>query len=288
MVARAPAFAGIDVCLTVSLTAFLNYIGGIAVLTIDPPVATQRVSADGSLGREVSGLIFAIYGSVLCLNAFAVLHMVLDDTGLLVVLVTEGNPVVGGICTRKLDAVAQTASALEVCRFEHQGRQSIVIGPFVDTEFISGSCKVAGNDMSVEHLDIAESQSTAVHNRTLVEVAEVFTGLCINNLDVAVVVYAVELAVVVAEVTDLGSIIALGVFCAFLFGEVPAFIELQRRSLNFGGDDDFLTSNAGGCHSYQELIIVGRTAFAVSTNLIGIIKCYSYCTTGLAQRSDIG
>ena len=112
--------------------------------------------------------------------------MVLDDTGLSV-FVTKGNPVIGRICAYDFHTVAQTACALEVCGLKYQLGQSVVLRPFVNAEFLPGCCKVAGKDMSVDSLDIAECQRTAGYDFALVEVAEVCAGLCIDNLDIAVV-----------------------------------------------------------------------------------------------------
>lgn len=109
--------------------------------------------------------------------------MVLDDTSLSV-FVTKGNPVIGRICAYDFHTVAQTACALEVSGLKYQLGQSVVLRPFVNAEFLPffGCCKVAGKDMSVDSLDIAECQRTAGYDFALVEVAEVCASITLISL----------------------------------------------------------------------------------------------------------
>ncbi len=145
--------------------------------------------------------------------------------------------------------------------------------------------QVAGEDLAAEALDVTEGQRTALDDVVLGQEAELFAGLGVEHKDVTVVVYAVELAVVVYKVANIGGVIAFGFLIAFLLGDIPFLGKLAQRRSGYGsGDVDYLFE-ASTLDLDIEFGFYSRAIFAVCADFIGDFECDGESAAGFWQRA---
>ena len=113
---------------------------------------------------------------------------------------------------------------MEVVCVVKQIRSRFVVVPSIDSEFFALLGEVTSHDVPLETLHVAESERTALDDVAEVEVAVVFARLSVQDFNLAIVVNAVEFAVLVSEIANLSSIVAFLSGITSLLREVPNFL----------------------------------------------------------------
>ena len=132
--------------------------------------------------------------------------------------------------TADLDAVAQARCAVHIRRTVEKIRCRLVVVPRIHAKLLSGFCQVTCHDVSVaQAFHVAERICSAGNDARQVQVAQISTCLRVDNLDIFMVVHAVEFACVVAEVTYLCCVPAEFRCRTLGLAAIPAFRERQQR-----------------------------------------------------------
>ena len=163
-----------------------------ASVAVNPPHAAVRISASVIACVEVVCAVAGDVDFVTTPNAGRI-AMEFKHRGFRPGIAAEVQPKVGVkvavLCN--IEAVADACHATEFIGIIEQVWFFGVVVPYVNAELFSGKSAVTSHDVVVEALDVAEFEVSAFDDRTFLEVAEVFTGLCVEHLDLVIVIYAI-------------------------------------------------------------------------------------------------
>ena len=233
--ACAPIWADVDVELSYQNAVGASEVRRLASRAVNPPRSFYGICTSECAGTELC-LAVGGYGiDVFCPTGSVTAE--LYDVGRRAVLVGKAEPqFVIPIRGRGYFHTVAKASYFVSNGCRHQDIWQLVVAvPAVDAEFLSGLREVARQDMPFEHFHIGKLKQAATADITFVEVSEVFTGLCVDDLNCrAAAVDAVEFAVVVGKVTHIRCVPTFLRFGVAFLREVPFFAHICTSRAKIG------------------------------------------------------